>query len=340
MILKPKLSDFKSITIVQTAFIGDIALALPLASTIKHYAPNTTVNFVSTPISAEMVALNKDIDNIIPYDKRNLHKGLRGISHLSSELKALSTDCIITAHRSARSSVLTYLAKPKFSVGFDRNALSFLYSKIVKYNPDIHEVDRNLSLLSVFEDKTNEIKPNLQFSNIEREFYDKLNIDKTKPIICVAPGSVWFTKRWLPERFAELSKKLLDLTPNLFIIGAKADIEYTKEMSGINLCGITSIPQTIYLLSNSNLLISNDSSPIHFAGLVDCPTIAIFGATSPKFGFGPRGKNDVVVEDNSLKCKPCRIHGSKKCPLGTFDCMRNISANTIYNKAIAVISAS
>ncbi len=337
MIRKPKLSDFKSITIVQTAFIGDIALALPLASTIKHYAPYSTLNFVSTPISAEMVALNKDIDNIIPYDKRNLHKGLRGISHLASELKALSTDCIITAHRSARSSVLSYLAKPKFSVGFDRNALSFHFSKRVKYDPDKHEVDRNLSLLSVFEDKIEEIKPNLQFTNIEIEFFDKLEIDKTKPIICLAPGSVWFTKRWLPERFAELSKKLLDLTPNVFIIGAKADIEYTKEMSGINLCGITSIPQTIYLLSNSNLLISNDSSPIHFAGLVDCPTIAIFGATSPKFGFAPRGKSDIVVEDNSLKCKPCRIHGSKKCPIGTFDCMRNISANNIYSNVLEVL---
>lgn len=337
MIIKPKLSDFKSITIVQTAFIGDIALALPLASTIKHYAPNSIVNFVSTPISAEMVALNKDIDNIISYDKRNSHKGLRGISHLASELKALSADCIITAHRSARSSVLTYLAKPKFSVGFDRNALSFLYSKIVKYNSDKHEVERNISLLSAFEDKIEEVKPNLQFSNKEIDFFNTLKIDKTKPIICVAPGSVWYTKRWLPERFAELSKKLLELTPNLFIIGAKADIEYTKEMSGINLCGITSIPQTIYLLSNSDLLISNDSSPIHFAGLVDCPTIAIFGATSPKFGFAPRGKNDIVVEDNSLKCKPCRIHGSNKCPIGTFDCMRNISASNIYNKALEVL---
>lgn len=337
MIQKSKLSDFKSITIIQTAFIGDIALALPLASTIKHHAPNSMLNFVSTPISSEMVALNKDIDNIIAYDKRKLHKGLRGIFHLASEIKKYNTDCIITPHRSARSSVLTYLSNPTFSVGFDKNALSFLYSKTVKYSSEIHEVERNLSLLSAFDDNCKEIYPNIQFSAKETDFYNNLNIDKSSPIICIAPGSVWFTKRWLPERFAELSKMLSKITPNLFIIGAQSDLEFTKEMHGINLCGLTSIPQTIYLLSNTNLLITNDSSPIHFAGLVNCPTIAIFGATSPKFGFAPRGKKDIVVEDNSLKCKPCRIHGSNKCPIGTFDCMNNISASTIYNKALAML---
>jgi hypothetical protein len=52
--------------------------------------------------------------------------------------------------------------------------------------------------------------------------------------------------------------------------------------------------------------------------------IAIFGSTVPEFGFYPYGKNDVIFQTHNLACRPCGIHGRKKCPIKTFDCMERI----------------
>jgi len=52
--------------------------------------------------------------------------------------------------------------------------------------------------------------------------------------------------------------------------------------------------------------------------------VSIFGATIPRFGFGPIGPSDIVIETDGLTCRPCSIHGGDECPIGTFECMQRI----------------
>jgi heptosyltransferase-2 len=85
-------------------------------------------------------------------------------------------------------------------------------------------------------------------------------------------------------------------------------------------------------MQKAKMVITNDSGPIHFAGLAKCPTIAIFGPTTPKFGFAPTGVNDIIIENKNLKCRPCAIHGSNSCPLGTHECMTSILPDLVYKE--------
>jgi heptosyltransferase-2 len=168
---------------------------------------------------------------------------------------------------------------------------------------------------------------------------DCLNDDT---IVAIAPGSVWATKRWKQEYFAQLSILINDSGFKAVMIGSKDDSKLCKEIAtksnSLSIAGKATIPQTISFLQMAKALITNDSAPTHFAGLAGCPCITIFGPTSPLFGFAPRGKHDVIMQDDSLKCKPCRIHGSKKCPIGTHECMVNIKPDMVFSELKRVLN--
>ncbi len=345
--MKPKISDYKTIAVIQTAFLGDFVLSLPLFQVIRNNAPDSKIIAVCTPISTQTASLSKAIDKIIPYDKRNKNKGYEGIKNIADELKDEQVDLIIAPHRSLRTTMLSKMSGAKFSIGFDKNALSFLYSRKVKYEITQHEILRNLSLLSAFEDI------NRIYNSVDLQFTDSVktdvegilnayNINQQKKIIVLAPGSVWATKKWKIEHFATVAEMLTESGHKVLIIGAKEDREDAAQIvsksGAINLCGETSIPQSIYLLSKANLLITNDSAPTHFAGLVNCPTMTIYGPTAPEFGFAPIGKHDRTLAIDNLKCRPCAIHGSKKCPLKHFDCMEKLTPKYVFENAEEVLA--
>lgn len=344
---KRSIKDFNSFAIIQTAFIGDVLLALPLAQAIKNFLPHSTVRFVTTAVSSEAAKCAQCVDEVIVYDKRNTHRGLNGIRHLSSILSSANTDCVITPHRFVRSTLLSYLSHPVFSVGFNVSALSLLYDYRVKFKLHLHESQKNMSLLTAFREfdaipsppKVN-IKIPKQDENIINSITNSFN-PQNKKIIVLAPGSVWATKRWLPEYFSELAKSLDKEYFQVFLVGSQADAELCEKISfgnnAVNLAGKTSLPQLFGLLRVTNLLVTNDSSPTHFAALVNCPTIVVYGATSPMFGFSPLSDVAKVIENDSLKCHPCRIHGSERCPIKTFECMRSIKPDMVLQECMKIV---
>ena len=186
---------------------------------------------------------------------------------------------------------------------------------------------------------------NLDIDSDDKEFIDSklqwLGIKNDDKFILIAPGSIWNTKRWLPEHYTTLAEMLANQGYIPILTGSKEDKilcdEISKKSNSFNLAGETSIPQTLYLMQRAELTVTNDSSPTHFANLVNCPVVTIFGPTSPIFGFGPRGEHDKVIEIDNLKCRPCKIHGSKKCPVHTHNCMVRISPETVFKACIEII---
>ncbi|MGA2296086.1 MAG: lipopolysaccharide heptosyltransferase II [FCB group bacterium] len=344
----PALKDFKHIAIIQTAFLGDVALALPLAQAIKNLHPDVQLSFITTPSAASLVACCTAVDNVITYDKHGLQSGLRGIRFIGKDLSERKVDCVLALHRSFRTTFLTYLAEPNYSVAFDINVLALLFKKRISYKRYIHEVERNLSLLKGFsnfdESIINAQTVNLEIDADDKEYIDSklqwLGLKNEDKIILIAPGSIWNTKRWLPEYYTILAGMLINKGYKIILSGSKDDKilcdEIANKSNSFNMAGETSIPQTLYLMQKANLVVTNDSSPTHFANLVNCPVVTIFGPTSPIFGFGARGERDKVVEIDNLKCRPCKIHGSKKCPINTHECMVKISPEMVF-KACEVI---
>ncbi|HYF02292.1 MAG TPA: glycosyltransferase family 9 protein [Patescibacteria group bacterium] len=349
----PELGSFKNIAVVQTAFLGDVALVLPFAQLLKNSIPEANISLITTPAAAMMARCATALQNVIAYDKRGKHSGFSGIRTFAHELERYGFDCVIAPHKSFRTSLLVRLLKPRFSVGFKNAAGSFLYSQKVGYPSHLHEIDRNFTLLKGFKNGEEFLKKGAPEVNVKiapedesaiAELLQKKGLYGAEIIIALAPGSVWETKRWRVEHFKSLSEELLKKRLQVILVGSKEDAEMCQEIAGataaVNLCGETTLPQTLALLRRISAIVSNDSAPTHLAGLVQCPVITIFGPTSPIFGFAPRGKNDRVVQNEELRCRPCEIHGGKRCPIGTHDCMKSVMPQTVVKMVEDVLRKS
>ena len=338
----------KRILIIQTAFPGDVILTLPLLQILKANFPESKIDFLCIPQTSEILKNTPHINDLIIYDKRN--SGSKKFFKLIQSLRRNKYDLIISPHRSFRSSLISKLSKAKKTISFDKSSMSFLYDVRINYIKDIHEIQRNLKLLvplEINEDKI--IKPELF---IGKEEEDKINeyisanrINLYEKIICIAPGSVWFTKRFPKEKFVRLCDLLMKTNCRIILVGGESDkniskyiLSNTENKNVIDSSGRFTMLESAELIKRSNILITNDSAPLHIANSVGTDVIAIFGATIPAFGFYPFGKNDVVIETNGLKCRPCSIHGGNKCPINTFVCMNEIKEEKIFDSVITLLN--
>jgi heptosyltransferase II len=336
--------SFKRILVIQTAFIGDAILTLPLIQVLKLNYPQSFIDVIVVPRTAEIFAHHPAISNIIQYDKRGNDKGLKGLWRLRTKLGVQNYDLVIVPHRSLRSAFLAWLLRPTTSIGFDKSAGRWLFKELVRYNSSDHEIDRNLSLLSPLKlPAFATVMPRLYPSNQDVQIVDSIlnnhGLNRYKNILAIAPGTIWTTKRWPANSFAAVCGQLASENIAVVLIGGKEDDVLCKEIMEIaqtknvfSVAGKLSLLQSAELIHRCKVLISNDSAPMHLAVAVSTPVVAIFGATVPEFGFSPRGPRDVVIETTGLQCRPCSIHGGNKCPIKTFECMLSITPEVVVSK--------
>ncbi len=347
-----KITDFSKFAIIQTAFLGDVALTLPLADAIRRAHPTAEIHCITTPAAGAFAECSTSIDCVHIFDKRNIHKSLDGSRAFARNIRQAGIDCVISPHRSLRTTLLTRLIKPRLSIGFTKNACSWLYSKRVSYPINCHEVERNLRLLSVF-DETRDLwtvpalRPtitipeddSLEILKLIAQFSSK----QPATMIAIAPGSVWATKRWNEEYFINAATMLKNKGMTCVFIGGKEDERLCARLARVSgttsIAARTSLIQTIEFLRHCSAIITNDSAPTHLAWIAGCPTIAIFGPTSPIFGFAPREQNDIILENSTLTCRPCAIHGGKVCPIGTHECMKSITPEMVTRSVRDILNA-
>jgi heptosyltransferase-2 len=342
--------EYSNIVIVQTAFAGDLILTIPVAQVLKRINPSSQIDMVVIPRTADILMNHPDINKVIIYDKNGKDAGFRGLLRLSRVLRENRYDLAIVPHRSLRSALLVRFAGVKRRIGFDKSTGKWFFTDIVHYEPYAHEINRNISLLTKLGLNNDDlVYPRLFPSFHDRKkvshFLTENGIQHTNQLIAVAPGSVWNTKRWLKEGFIELVDKLTAKGLHVILIGGSDDAELCNQIylsvpskNVYSAAGKFTFLQSAELISRCKLLVSNDSAPMHIACAVRTPVVAIFGATSPQFGFAPFGEHNVVVETLGLSCRPCSIHGTDKCPIGTFDCMKRITSDHVLNKVLSLLN--
>lgn len=341
----------KRILVFQTAFLGDVILTLPMIQVLHDRYPDAKIDVVTTPVAAEFLFNHPAISEIIKYDKRKTQKGLKGMLAMAIFLRRRSYDLAVVPHRSLRTTLIMARSSIPQRIGFSTAAASFLYHHIARYDKTQHEVERNLSLLTPLGiDIRQKELPSLYPSQQDKHFIDRFLFEREilvqDNLIAIAPGSVWKTKRWLPERFAELALRFVKEGYQVLIVGGKDDagiaetiVAQSRHKMIYDCTGQLTLLQSSELLRRCRVLITNDSAPLHMGVAMRTPVVAVFGATVPEFGFSPYGDRDVVVEIKDLPCRPCAIHGGNECPIGTFVCMKNIDAAMVYQKASAILSS-
>ena len=323
--------------VIQTSFLGDVILTTPLIAELAGRGP---VDVLVTPLGATALANNPDIRTIIRYDKRGTYGSALGLWQTVKQIRTHRPyDVVYLAQGSFRSGLMAMLTGAKDRIGFASSTGRVLYTKQVPYRPEHHHAQRiwSLAMSDCGDPPTREqIRPRLYPSDADREQIDHLlrkNGEPTRPILALAPGSAWGTKRW--PYYVDLAKRLADEF-RIAIIGSNADaavaseiISALQEESVINGTGSLSLLASAELIGRAQAIVTNDSAPQHLASAMGTPTLSIFGPTVPEFGFGPLAERHIVAGHDGLSCRPCHRHGPQRCPLGHWRCMRELSAEYI-----------
>lgn len=336
----------ENILLIQTAFLGDLILTTPLFREIKKKFPDSILTVVVNKGTESVLEANPWIDEILPLDKRVIKASFFGFWNFCQELRKRKFTLCISPHFSFRSSIIAWRSGAKRRIGYKTAGFSFLLNE---RKPRLlrgpHEVEKLLSLICTKEEYEKVPKrPELYWKPESvggiRSELDRYGLQKGKYIL-VSPSSVWETKRLPGDKFRKVASALAEKTGyKIVLTGGKGDIQLCEEVGagfGINLAGKTSLPEMSYLMSGAALLVTNDSSPIHFASAFNVPTLAAFGATIPAFGYTPLAEKVFISEVSGLDCRPCGIHGGRVCPQGHFRCMLDQDTDRMVEEGIRLI---
>ncbi|MFN5312798.1 MAG: glycosyltransferase family 9 protein [Flavobacteriales bacterium] len=314
------------ILVIQTAFLGDVILATPVWENLHAAYPRAQIDVVVKKGNESLLTEHPFLHQVFVFDKQQKFKNLLV---LGKTLREQHYDLVINLQRFASSGILMMLARGKESRGFQKNPLSFFFSKRYPHEkkPNWHEVDRNLCLISDLVPAPIR-RPQLFPS---KEDLNSVQIYQDVPYYCLAPTSVWFTKQAPLEIWFKLIDKLAATNAQIYLLGAPSDRAYldeivknTRSTQVVNLAGQLSLVQSAALMAGAKHNYVNDSGPLHLASATNAPVSAFFCSTVPEFGFGPLSENATIIEVKNLDCRPCGLHGHKACPKGHFRCGKDL----------------
>ena len=340
----PGAPGFRKILVMQTAFLGDSLLTLPLLRRLKEILPGATVTVLTLAKTADIFRGTPWVDEVLLDDKRGVHGGLTGPWRIASELRARGFDLAVIPHRSFRSALIARLALIPRRIGFDSSAGRFLLTDAVPFSWLMHDLERNLSLTLPLGTGAAPSSGESRYvtASAPSARLSELLEGAGARLAGVHPGSAWATKRWLPERFAELCVRLKadGLTPVL--VGGPDDkalgARVAKDCGALDLTGLTDLADLKALMGRLSVFVTNDSGPMHLAAAAGVPVVAIFGATTRELGFFPYGAGHRVVEA-ALACRPCGLHGARECPEGHFLCMRLLTVDQVHSAVLDVLKS-
>ena len=353
---KPDLSEWKfqavdisqkeiqNICIFQTSFLGDSVLTTPLVQKTAHLFPKAKIFVVTRPSNVEIFQNLKEVHKVIVDNKKGWGK-IFGLFKTAKILKECNIDVILVPHRSFRSALIAKLSGVKVRIGFTNSEGRFFFTKTVPFTWTIHDAERNLCLLQgIVNENFKSANLNMKDAgkNAEESVKEMLKAAgaEGKTLVGVHPGSVWPTKCWPLENYAKLITRMeKELGVTAVLVGGKTDLALSEQVSRlcdahpVNFATKTSLTELMALMKHFKLFVTNDSGPMHIATAFGVPTLAIFGPTTKELGFFPYGEGNKVIEVKGLSCRPCALHGGKKCPLGHFKCMKDITVDEVFSAA-------
>ena len=324
------MTEPSSILVIQTAFIGDVILATGILESLHQKFPTASIDFLVRKGNESLLKDHPYLRKVLVFDKKNKYRNLLA---LIREVRSCRYDLLINVQRFATTGILTVLSGAKVTVGFDKNPLSVFFTRSVPHHVgEQHEVVRNHQLITWLTGAAHS-RPRLYPSVPAVE---KAQSVRQLPYITISPASVWHTKQFPADQWVSFIRQLAP-SINVYLLGSAEDGPLCEQISStagrrvVSLAGKLSLLESAAFMREAIMNYVNDSAPMHLASATNSPVTAVYCSTVPSFGFGPLSDQSFIVETaEKLDCRPCGLHGFRKCPRGDFRCATGITSSQLH----------
>jgi lipopolysaccharide heptosyltransferase II len=321
------------ILIINPFGVGDVLFTTPVIRTIKDNQPDTIIGYWCNERVRDILKHNPHIDKIFALSRGDIKriynqsriKGIYSFLKLVYSIKKEHFDISLDFSLDHRYGLISKLSGIKKRIGFNyKKRGRFLTDRIdIDGYQAKHVVEYYLDLLKFINIKPQDARLELaitgQSKREAQDFLAKRGINSQDLIIAIIPGAgaswgkVASIKQWPPENFAWLADKIVEnYRAKIIIMGDFSEKELARQVmasmhhKAIDLSGITTLGELGALLSEMNLVITNDGGPLHMAIALGKKTVSFFGPVDPRvYGPYPADRNRHIVLRKALDCSPC-----------------------------------
>ncbi len=317
----------EKVLIIRMSSLGDLVHSLPALHALKR-GINCEISFITNSEYADFVKCFSDVNRVISFNRKNF---IRGLVELYHNIKKEHFDLVIDLQGLLKSAIILYLAVSPRKIGpsYHRELSHIFYHEISgRRDMNRHAVERTFDVVKYLGIDYDRREFNLTFPPARYE------IPRDRRNIAIIGDARWQSKIWPYEYFVRLASLLIRDGFNVYLLGSsegwKNAAASLLDGGANNLIGKTNLVELGSLLRDMDLVVSNDSGPMHIAAALGVRVVALMGPTDP-VRTGPYGEGHIVFSGRA-SCAPCF---RRSCPDNV--CMKKISPDEVYKAVIEMI---
>jgi heptosyltransferase-1 len=362
--------EFERILLIKPSAVGDVIHTIPVLAKLRARYPAARIDWLLTPAIAELIQHHPALSNVLLFDRHGFARFWRSRSasaalfRLLADIRRTRYDLVIDLHGQFRSAVFTLLSGARTRIGFDRpraeprgagdrslpreayvhawtgtreGAWAAYSHRIPIPTLDVHAVDRYLWLAPIL--GLDEKRPDFTIpvpDAAKRRVEELLRRHELlgRSLAVLVPGTMWQTKHWHVEGFAEVARYLQRTGRAVVLAGSAKERARCQQVAAgcpgaCDLSGQTSLSELAALIQQAALCVTNDSGSMHLTVALERPVVSVFGPTDPVW-IGPYGRPRAAVQAG-VPCSPCYLRKLRDCP-HDHACMKDVHAGMVIER--------
>jgi ADP-heptose:LPS heptosyltransferase len=327
-------SDIQKLLCIKPRGIGDIILSTIVLENLSSFFQNAQIHYLTEEFAKDAISSHPLVSKVLTYKKDD------SLISIVKQTRFEKYDIVFDLYSNPRTAQITFLSGAKFRIGYAYRGRKYAYNiKSEVGRGETHSAEHNLELLKVAGIPISSKKISYKLTNESEEFGNSFinKLIRKEFIIGIIPSGGWDSKRCPKEKWVEILTILsAKVSCNILILWGPEDFDdanfIKNNVNDSTLAPETNIKQMAGLLSKCNLVIANDSGPMHLSAALGIPTIGFFGPTDPKKHGPYSDKSDYVIKSD-LHCIVCN---KLICPYNK-ECFYQMDTDEIISKAIKLL---
>jgi len=306
-----------SFLIIRLGALGDVIHGIPTAAALRRHFPAARLDWVVDPRYVELLELVEGLDRCIPFDPRDLVRGVQAWSALG-RLRGAHYDAVIDLQGLLKSAVLARLVGARQTIGFPASHLRepqarFFYTDTQDPGRATHVIEKSLGLLRALDVQPTAARFPIRVPETELAAGIAARLG-SEGYVLLNPGAAWPNKRWPPARFGTVAKAIRhEHGLRSVVMWGPGEESLATSVVAASEGAAEASPQTriidvVAIARGARLMVSGDTGPLHVAGAVGTPLVALFGPTLPERN-GPWASNDVTLS----RVATCSCFYERRC---------------------------